>query len=140
MKEKNLPKDLMEVLQYCKLSTLPKKDNGEYVWLKAVARIRKRDGSRAFAILAKDEEGNPKVVKDFGSISPIASIDDVYPYLIMDSKMLPEFTTKTREERIKWLNRNGVNNDMSLCTIKELEKKILLVCMAKAIKENSKNQ
>lgn len=118
-------KNLIDALSYCAIRELPPKDKGEDVYIKALALTQKRDGSKGYAVLQKDENGDDRIIKDFGSLSQIMSIEEVYPFLYLDSIYVPQFETKKREERIKWLKIAVPEGDWDNASIKELNKAIL---------------
>ena len=127
-------KSLIDSLAYCDLRDLPEKDNKEYVWLKSLALVRKTDGTMGYLLLVKDANGNPKVAKDFGTISAIKEIVEYYPILLLDARFMPTFQTKTKDERIEWLQRMGSKDELGELTLKELNKKILNMAMQLALR------
>ena len=132
-------KTLIDALSYCDLRELPKKDSGEYIWLKSLALANKADGSSCYLLATRDEKGNPRIIKDFGSVSAIKEIVEYYPIVLLDSCFMPTCKTKTKEERIEWLKRIGVTEDLSELGIKELNKLVLNNCMQTALQAlNSK--
>lgn len=131
-------KILVDALAYCDLRELPKKDDGEYIWLKSLALANKTDGSSCYLLVIKDEDGNPKIIKDFGSVSAIKEIVEYYPILLLDSRFMPTFKTKTKEERIEWLKQIGITDDLSELGIKELNKLVLNNCMQMALQTLNK--
>ena len=126
-------KSLIECLAYCDLRDLPKEDNKEYVWIKAIALVAKSDGSSNYAYIIKDKNGKPKIKKDFGNIAAIKEIKDIYPFMLLDEKFVPEFKTNSKEERIEWLEKFGCDEDLSSCKLKELNAKVLNLAMQHAL-------
>lgn len=137
--EKNLEKSLIDALSYCDLRYLPKKDDKEFVWLKSLALVSKSDGTKSYALSIKDENGNPKIVKDFGTVSAIRQIIEYYPFCMLDSAFIPMFKSRAKDERIAWLERMGEQGDFSEMTAKELEKKVLNVAIQQALKALNNN-
>lgn len=131
-------KSLIDCLAYCDLRDLPKEDTKEYIWLKAIVLISKTDASQCYALAMKDENGNVKIVKDFGSVAAIHKIEKIYPFLLLDEKFMPTFETKTKDERITWLQRMGEKDDLSQMNMKELNKKVLNVAMQNALRALNK--
>lgn len=127
-------KSMIDALAYCDLRDLPKADTKEYIWLKALALVKKSDGTQSYVLLVKDLRGEPKVVKDFGSISVIRKIEEVYPFALLDAKFMPTFTTKTKEERITWLEKMNPDGDYSEMNMKQLNKEVLNVAMQNALR------
>lgn len=127
-------KSLIDALAYCDLKDLPKADTKEYVWLKALALVKKSDASKGYVLLVKGINGEPKVVKDFGSVSVIREIEEIYPFALLDERYMPTFTTKTKEERITWLERMNPSGDYSNMNMKQLNKEVLNVAMQTALR------
>lgn len=125
--DKVLRKSLLDALSWASLKDLPEKWDGENIYILALGLAAKMDGSKSYVALKKDEKGNDKVVKDFGSVSIISRIDAVYPYLYLDGSFIPSFGGQKKEDRINWLEQmnygtNGAYEGMSL---KELNKEVL---------------
>lgn len=120
---------LINALSWASLRELPSKDDGEHIWIRALALVSKRDGSKGYVALAKGKNGEDRVIKDFGSISQIVKMEEVYPYSYLSDDYLPIFETKTRQERINWLSMQRPEEDFSELTMKELNKAILYIAM-----------
>lgn len=131
-------KSLTSVLRYTRLRELPQEDNGKNVWIMAIVRVRKSDGSTNYAVADKDAEGKMRIMKDFGSVCSIFSIDNIYPFAFLGVEYMPVFKTQKKEERIEWLNKNSAQRDYTGFTLKELDKMILNNQVLLAIK-NFKN-
>lgn len=133
--QKTLEKSLIDALSWAGIRELPNTNDSECFYIKALALVSKRDGSSSYVALRKNEKGEDAIVKDFGTVSPIVEVKETYPYLYLDASFVPEFSTKKKEERIKWLsiaNPNGKGyEDMSL---KELNLAIINVAMQKQLK------
>lgn len=126
--DKSLRASLLEALQWAALREVPE-TNDKDVWICALALVTKKDGSKGYVALRKDSKNESKVVKDFGTISMIAKVEEIYPYLFLDAAFLPVFKGSKKEDRIKWLEANGINEDMEELSAKELNRKILAVAM-----------
>lgn len=131
-------KSLTSVLRYARLRELPQEDNGKNVWIMAIVRVRKSDGSTNYAVADKDADGKMRIMKDFGSVCSIFSIDNIYPFAYLGVEYMPVFKTQKKEERIEWLNKNSAQRDYTGFTLKELDKMILNNQVLLAIK-NFKN-
>lgn len=131
-------KSLTSVLRYTRLRELPQEDNGKNVWIMAIVRVRKSDGSTNYAVADKDADGKMRIMKDFGSVCSIFSIDNIYPFAYLGVEYMPVFKTQKKEERIEWLNKNSSQRDYTGFTLKELDKMILNNQVLLAIK-NFKN-
>jgi hypothetical protein len=115
---------LMQCLSWCALRELPQKYDGKNVYIKAVAKVKKADGSVGYMAIQKDKNGADKYIKDFGSVSVIREIMEIYPYLYLDAQYMPKFKTQKKEERIAMLSRL-YNKDFSNMSLKELDKEVL---------------
>ena len=92
MESKKL-ESLKKCLEHANSFELPKefdKDSGDY-WLKAIVLVKKHNMSENYAIAERNSQGKAIVVRDFGAISPLESIEKVYPYVILDKSLIPEF-------------------------------------------------
>jgi hypothetical protein len=122
-------------LSWASLRELPEKDNGENVWIKALALVSKRDGSKAYVALVKGKDGEDRLIKDFGSVSQIVKYDEIRPYVYLDSSYLPTFEAKKREDKIKWLALRRPDVDFEAMNAKELNKAILHVAMQNQLED-----
>lgn len=116
----------MDALTYCSLRTLPDVEDGESIWVQALAKVAKQDGSMSYVLIEKDgTTGDNKVVKDFGSISIIGKYLEYYPITYLLPEYVPEFKNNNKEPRIHYLNKNLGPNDYSQYTLKELNKMVI---------------
>lgn len=127
-------KSLISCLAALDLRDLPKEWDKENIWILAVGLISKIDGTFSYASLKKDENGDARVVKDFGNICAIRRVEKVYPYKFLDASFMPMFKTRAKDERIAWLERMGEKGNFSEMSAKELEKKVLNVAIQQALK------
>lgn len=127
MKKNNetLNKSLVAALAYCDLKALPDKDTKEFYWLKAIGLVSKANGTKSYVLLRTGEDLKPRVIKDFGDISVIVSIDEVYPFVMLQEKWLPIFKTQKKDDRLEWLKRLGDTRDYSELTLKALDRVVL---------------
>lgn len=120
---------LMDALQYCSLRSLPEVEDGESVWVQALAKVAKRDGTFSYVLVEKNsKDGSNKIIKDFGSVSIIADFLEFYPITYLLPEFVPEFDSNRKEPRINYLRKNRGDEDYSEYTVKELNK--LIVCTA----------
>lgn len=124
-----LRESLINALSWASLRELPPKDNGENIWIKALALVSKRDGSKAYVALMKGKNGEDRLIKDFGTVSQVVKIEEVYAYSYLDSSYLPQFDSKKREDKVKWLSLQRPDVDYESMTSKELNKAILHVAI-----------
>ena len=132
-----LRESFVAALSYCCVRELPPEDDKQNIWLKAIGLVKKRDGSKGYVAIAKDKDGNDKIIKDFGSISQIVEIEKVFPTLYMDSSYLPQFDSKKREEKVKWLSLQRPDVDYESMTAKELNKAVLNVAMQNQLADSN---
>lgn len=137
--DKTQDKSLIDALAYCDLRSLPKEDNGEYVWIKALALVSKMDGTKGYALVIKGDNGKPKIMKDFGTVAAIKTIDKFYPFALLDEKYMPVFKTKGKEERIEWLTFMGRKLDFDKLTTKELNKEVVNTAVQTALRALNRN-
>jgi hypothetical protein len=131
---KTLDKTLVDALSWAGVKSLPEANNGENFYIKALALVAKRDGTLSYVALRKGRDGKDTIVKDFGSVSQISEIKEVYPYMYLDASFVPEFTTKKKEERIKWLSMTEPGKDYEAMSLRELNLEVLNVAMQKQLK------
>lgn len=125
---------LVDALSYCGLRNLPEEWDKENIYLKALALAIKVDGTKSYVLMQKDINGEDRMVKDFGTSAVIHTISSVHPFMYLDQKWLPYFKGKSKDERVEWLEKNGVKEEeISGLTVKQLEKKILNVAMKNAL-------
>ena len=132
-------KSLISCLAALDLRDLPKEWDKENIWILAVGLISKIDGTFSYAALKKDENGNARVVKDFGNICAIRGIEKVYPYKYLDASFMPFFKTRSKDERISWLELMGEKDNFSEMSLKELDKKVLNVAVQQSLKALNNN-
>lgn len=136
---KNIEREsLVSALAYCSLRDLPEIDNGEEVWIYAVAKVEKSDGSTSYTLVEKDDNGANRFLKDFGSISSIRSVVSYHPYVFLKPAYLPKFKTEKKEERVEYLNKKlSDGRDFAKMSKKELDVIILnLAIKNQKTKEN----
>lgn len=125
--DKNIEREsLVGALAYCSLRDLPEIDSGEEVWIYAVAKVEKSDGSTSYALVEKDDNGGNRFLKDFGTISPIRRVVSYHPYVFLKPAYLPKFKTEKKDERVEYLEKRfGKEVDYSKCSKKDLDVIIL---------------
>lgn len=124
---KNIKEDSkLKVLAYCGLRELPEVEDKEHFWLRAVALVKKVDGSENYVYVEKDLNTlEPKMIKDFGAIAMVHETVEYYPYSYLKEQYMPKFKTAKKEERIKYLTTYDKGADFSEYTLKELDKEVL---------------
>lgn len=127
-------KTLIDCLAYLSLRSLPKKEDGENYWIRAVALIEKSDGTQNYAYVEKNDKLENRIVKDFGSISSIKRVVEYYPFSYLTQQFMPKFKTQKKEERIVHLTKNeAVKKDYSSMSLKELDKEVLKRAVARQL-------
>lgn len=117
---------LTEALMYCSLRSLPQEEDGENVWIQAIAKVAKRDGSIGYVLVEKDSKsGENKVVKDFGTVSMIARFLGFYPMTYLLPEFVPDFDNNRKEPRMNYLRKMRGDEDYSQYTLKELNKMVI---------------
>lgn len=123
--KKKLEESLIDALSFCSLRELPPQDDGEHIWIKAIAKVRKVDNCLYYVVVEKNFELNNRVVKDFGEIGAIAEFIEYYPFMYLDADYIPQFDKK--EQKIDFLikhTNNAIEYYKSLRN-KELDKYII---------------
>lgn len=100
--EQNL---LTDALHVSHLTQLPKEVKKEKeIWIEAIAKIRKADSSICYGILKRNFDLTSRVSYINGSISAIAEIEEIYPYITLDKNFIKKFgKNDTEKERIAYL-------------------------------------
>lgn len=117
---------LIKALSYCSLRELPDADNGEDVWIKALALVTKTDGGNCYVAIEKEPKTlKNRVKKDFGGTGAIVEYNEFYPYLYLSQEYMPKFHDKTKDARIKYLASIEPNISWNQYSLKELNDTIL---------------
>lgn len=134
MNNKNKEKSLIECLKWCQVPALPDVDDKENIWIKAIALVKKGDGTESYVAMAKDKDLKNKMIKDFGTVSMIHEVVEVYPYSYLSAAYMPEFKTRKKEERINYLLAYDKKlEDLEELSLKELDKMVVNVAIKNQI-------
>lgn len=126
MKKNITEESLIDALSYCSLRALPEKDKGEDFWIKAIALVKKIDGTSSYVVVEKDDNLSNKVKCDFGHICAIKEYVEFYPFSFLKSSFMPKATKgNKKEDRAAWLSRMRNGGDFTHLSAKELEREIL---------------
>ena len=128
-KTKKEEKNLLDALSWCGLKKLPEKDNGEDIWLEALAKVSKANGSISYVYIKKNAELKDVIAKDFGDISMIAKVIEVYPFNFLKASFMPTFKGNNKNERLHYLQKVYKDKDFSSMTVKQLDTEILKVAV-----------
>lgn len=116
---------LLECLSWCSVRKLPEEWDKKNVYIKAIGKVKKADGTISYVAIQKDKNGKDKMVKDFGTISAIREVAEIYPYLYLDAMYLPTFRGQKKEDRISMLSNLYKDRDFSQMSLKELDREVL---------------
>lgn len=123
--------NLYAALNWASLAELPPEYDGENIYIDSLALVSKRDGTKSYVAMTKDDNGNDKIIKDFGTVSQIVKVEKIYPYIYLDSSFLPNFESNRKEPRIKWLSYLEPDRDWESMSVKELNHEILMRAIRK---------
>lgn len=131
-------KSLISALSEYNLKDLPAVDDGQSVWVKALALVNKRDGTHSYVCVKKDADTlENKIAKDFGTCSTVVSYLEFYPFSFLKSGYMPIFKGQKKEDRVKYLSKYNPHKDYSEYTLKELEREIISVAIRKQLNEEA---
>ena len=96
---------LKAVLQFTGCTELPAALKEGDIYVRAIAKVKKANNHETMCVIVNDGEGNPIIKKDFGSISMIKEIDEIYPLSVLESDSIPDFRKK--KDIVSFLVRLG---------------------------------
>ena len=82
------------VLQFTGCTELPAVLKEGDIYVRAIAKVKKANNHETMCVIVNDGEGNPIIKKDFGSISMIKEIVEIYPLSVLESDSIPDFRSK----------------------------------------------
>lgn len=127
---------LIKALSYCSLRELPEKDNGEDVWIKALALVTKSDGNDYYVNVEKDAETLVnRVKKDFGPTGAIVKYKEIYPYLYLSSEYMPKFSDKSKETKVKYLEERLPDVNWAKRSTKDINDAIIGLAIAAQLRD-----
>ena len=85
---------LTTVLQVTGCTELPAALKEGDIYVRAIAKVKKANNHETMCVIVNDGEGNPIIKKDFGSISMIKEIVEIYPLSVLESDSIPYFRKK----------------------------------------------
>ena len=117
---------LTEVLQFTGCTELPAALKEGDIYVRAIAKVKKANNHETMCVIVNDGEGNPIIKKDFGSISMIKEIVEIYPLSVLESDSIPDFRKK--KDIVSFLVRLGETESHveKLASSKEEEDKAAL--------------
>lgn len=96
---------LTDVLQFTGCTELPAAIKEGDIYVRAIAKVKKANNHETMCVIVNDGTGNPIIKKDFGSISMIKEIVDIYPLSVLESDSIPDFRKK--KDIVSFLVRLG---------------------------------
>ena len=85
---------LTAVLQFTGCTELPSALKEGDIYVRAIAKVKKANNHETMCVIVNDGTGNPIIKKDFGSISMIKEIVEIYPLSVLESDSIPYFRKK----------------------------------------------
>lgn len=120
------------------LTELPKKADKKSVWIEGVAKITLADGSTAYGIVKRNPDLTHRVAYVNGNTAAIAKVEEVYPYITLNSEYIKKFGKNDGEEaRIKYLrslNLPCTSPDICEMTLDELNKEVVKAAVYQQLK------
>ena len=86
--------NLTAVLQFTGCTELPAALKEGDIYVRAIAKVKKANNHETMCVIVNDGTGNPIIKKDFGSISMIKEIVEIYPLSVLESDSIPYFRKK----------------------------------------------
>ena len=96
---------LTAVLQFTGCTELPAALKEGDIYVRAIAKVKKANNHETMCVIVNDGTGNPIIKKDFGSISMIKEIVEIYPLSVLESDSIPAFRKK--KDIVSFLVRLG---------------------------------
>ena len=117
---------LTAVLQFTGCTELPVALKEGDIYVRAIAKVKKANNHETMCVIVNDGTGNPIIKKDFGSISMIKEIVEIYPLSVLESDSIPYFRKK--KDIVNFLVRLGETESHveKLASSKEEEDKAAL--------------
>ena len=85
---------LTAVLQFTGFTELPAALKEGDIYVRAIAKVKKANNHETMCVIVNDGTGKPIIKKDFGSISMIKEIVEIYPLSVLESDSIPYFRKK----------------------------------------------
>lgn len=96
---------LTAVLQFTGCTELPSALKEGDIYVRAIAKVKKANNHETMCVIVNDGTGKPIIKKDFGSISMIKEIVEIYPLSVLESDSIPDFRKK--KDIVSFLVRLG---------------------------------
>lgn len=85
---------ITSVLQFTGCTELPAALKEGDIYVRAIAKVKKANNHETMCVIVNDGTGKPIIKKDFGSISMIKEIVEIYPLSVLESDSIPYFRKK----------------------------------------------
>ena len=138
---KKTESSLLDALAYCSLPRLPEVDNGEDVWIKALAKVVKSNGIEYYVYVERDIETlEPRIVRDFGDVLSIAKVVDYYPFSFLKAKFMPTFKDDSTDAKVKYLAKFGLNavDEYKAMTLEQMDEEIIKIAIRQQLEHETK--
>lgn len=138
---KKTESSLLDALAYCSLPRLPEVDNGEDVWIKALAKVVKSNGIEYYVYVERDINTlEPRIVRDFGDVLSIAKVVEYYPFSFLKTKFMPTFKDDSEDARIKYLAKFGLNTEeeYKVMTVEQMDEEIIKIAIRRQLEHEAK--
>ena len=96
---------LTAVLQFTGCTELPAALKEGDIYVRAIAKAKKANNHETMCVIVNDGTGKPIIKKEFGSISMIKEIVEIYPLSVLESDSIPDFRKK--KDIVSFLVRLG---------------------------------
>ena len=96
---------LTAVLQFTGCTELPAALKEGDIYVRAIAKVKKANNHETMCVIVNDGTGKPIIKKDFGSISMIKEVVEIYPLSVLESDSIPDFRKK--KDIVSFLVRLG---------------------------------
>ena len=93
------------VLQFTGCTELPAAIKEGDIYVRAIAKVKKANNHETMCVIVNNGEGKPIIKKDFGSISMIKEIVEIYPLSVLENESIPDFRKK--KDIVSFLIRFG---------------------------------
>lgn len=101
---------LTDALNECQVTELPSElSEDSDIWLVAIVKVRKCNGKANYAKAVNDGYGNPKIVKDFGTMAAIVRIDKIYPVEYLRKSAIPKI--RDAKQFVTYLSMHGEDKE-----------------------------
>lgn len=96
---------LTAALQFTGCTELPAALKEGDIYVRAIAKVKKANNHETMCVIVNDGTGKPIIKKDFGSISMIKEIVEIYPLSVLENDSIPDFRKK--KDIVSFLVRLG---------------------------------